>query len=280
MASLNLSGKKTACLAESNLNPVFMFSPGRRRNFVVEQMKSDLHREDLQSPLRILVIGEGRRAISELINDIDDLDKIEFVTVADLDGARQPDLAGQFDVIVWSALRLSDQMVEKMGDVGASIGIPRIGLCNGSAATMVSMLNSGIDDVDRAPISRSVLVARLERIRRNRSAAAPAPADSKQSIQFGPIRLDRVGRECFVDRSPIHLTPTEYKLLEFLMLRPGECVSRDSILDAVWGIDFDTGTNLVDMYIYFVRKRLKGYGITGVVRTVRGAGYRFVPPDL
>jgi DNA-binding response OmpR family regulator len=68
--------------------------------------------------------------------------------------------------------------------------------------------------------------------------------------------------------------PREFALLSYLMDHPDEACTRDQILDAVWGIDFDTGTNMVDVYMHFLRKKLEAHGIKGIIQTIRGRGYR------
>lgn len=95
-----------------------------------------------------------------------------------------------------------------------------------------------------------------------------------QPCQVGPLRLDQAAYRFLIDDEEVELTPKEFDLLFYLMGRCGEACTRDEILDAVWGIDFDTGTNMVDGYIYFLRKKLDVHGLKGMIKTVRGRGYR------
>ena len=76
----------------------------------------------------------------------------------------------------------------------------------------------------------------------------------------------------------VDLTPREFALLSYLVAHADALVTRDQILDAVWGIDFDTGTNMVDVYMYFLRKKLEAYQLKEMIQTVRGRGYRLVEP--
>jgi DNA-binding response OmpR family regulator len=92
------------------------------------------------------------------------------------------------------------------------------------------------------------------------------------------VRLDQRSRRVFVHEQEVILTPKEYELLAFLLDHPGEALSRDTLLDAVWGINFETGTNMVDVYVHFLRKKLRKAGLARVLETVRGHGYRLNIP--
>ena len=73
------------------------------------------------------------------------------------------------------------------------------------------------------------------------------------------------------------LTPKEFDLLAYFLARPGQALSRDDIHRDVWGHDFDRGTNLIDVYVGYVRHKLEDASCTAQIETVRGVGYRFVP---
>ncbi|GIV60487.1 MAG: hypothetical protein KatS3mg043_1576 [Rhodothermaceae bacterium] len=107
-------------------------------------------------------------------------------------------------------------------------------------------------------------------------ALAPVPPESGNPsvLVCGPLRLDVDGFRFFIHEREVELTPKEFDLLHYLMQHPGEVCSRDQILDAVWGLNFDTGTNMVDVYMHFVRRKLAEQGLKGVIQTVRGRGYR------
>lgn len=92
--------------------------------------------------------------------------------------------------------------------------------------------------------------------------------------QVGDLRLDRTAYRFHVRNEEVDLTPKEFELLSFLMEHAEKVCSRDEILDEVWGIDFETGTNMVEVYMHFLRKKLEAYGLNGMIQTVRGRGYR------
>ncbi len=136
-------------------------------------------------------------------------------------------------------------------------------------------LTMGGDDYVTKPFSVDELVARVRAVlRRLRPAADPAapPELATGLLRFDDIELDEDA--CQVRRAGqlIPLSPTEYKLLRYLMHNPGRMLSRAQILDAVWSYDFDGRSNVVDTYIGYLRRKLAPYG-PPVIRTARGFGY-------
>ena len=108
---------------------------------------------------------------------------------------------------------------------------------------------------------------------------ASSPANDGEALVVGPLRLDLKAFRFFVHGKEVELTPKEFDLLRYLMQHAGAVRSRDQILDEVWGLDFDTGTNMVDVYMHFLRRKLEAYGLKGMVQTIRGRGYRLEAAD-
>ena len=96
--------------------------------------------------------------------------------------------------------------------------------------------------------------------------------------RFGALRLNRTAHRFFIGESEIELTPREFALLAFFLEHANRLCRRDQILDHVWGLHFDTGTNMVDVYTYFLRRKLEAHGLKDMIQTVRGHGYRLVLP--
>ncbi|MEZ4702004.1 MAG: winged helix-turn-helix domain-containing protein [Rhodothermales bacterium] len=96
-------------------------------------------------------------------------------------------------------------------------------------------------------------------------------------LRAGTIWLNRRYRQVLVDHVPIRLRRREFELLEHFMRSPGQCFSRDELLADVWGIHFDTGTNVVDAQVYSLRLKLKTVGVSQAIETVRGVGYKLKP---
>lgn len=138
----------------------------------------------------------------------------------------------------------------------------------GEEGDRVRGLDSGADDYVVKPFSPNELIARLRAvIRRAR------PASNAETLRFSDLSLDLSAHKVARDNKPIHLGPTEFRLLRFLMERPGRVFSREQLLDAVWGRDAEVELRTVDVHIRRLRKALNGGGRTDVIRTVRAAGY-------
>jgi len=134
----------------------------------------------------------------------------------------------------------------------------------------VAGLRSGADDYLPKPFAFDELLARIEALLRRVDRT-----QRQSAVEEGPIRLDPAARTCTIGGTPVDLTPTEFDLLAFLMARKGEALSRDAIHREVWGHDFDRGTNLIDVYVNYVRRKLEDAGCEAPITTVRGVGYRF-----
>ena len=133
-------------------------------------------------------------------------------------------------------------------------------------------LRSGADDYLPKPFAFEELLARVEALLRRARTATPASV-----LTDGPLRLDLTARTCTVGGRPLELTPREFDLLAYFLVRPGQVLSRDQIHRDVWGHDFDRGTNLIDVYVGYVRRKLHEAGCPDSLQTVRGVGYRYVP---
>ena len=138
----------------------------------------------------------------------------------------------------------------------------------GEEGDRVRGLDSGADDYVVKPFSPNELVARLRAVIRR---ARPAAAD--EILRFSDISLDLSAHRVTRAGKPVHLGPTEFRLLRFLMERPGRVFSREQLLDAVWGRDAEVELRTVDVHIRRLRKALNGMGRADLVRTVRAAGY-------
>ena len=171
--------------------------------------------------------------------------------------------------------------------------IPLIALCKPSEAEQVAALVIGADAVLPSPFNPLLLQARIiacQRLARHSTTAHAEQGDGhfatlhspfpvllphrEDIYQLGPLTLDLPGRLFYVDNQAIRLTTREFDLMAFLMRHIDICHARDQILGEVWGVDFDTETNILDVQIYNLRRKLKAQGVCNMIQTVRGVGYR------
>ena len=131
-------------------------------------------------------------------------------------------------------------------------------------------LRAGADDYLPKPFAFDELLARIEALLRR-----VEQTDQANTLQDGPLTVDPAARTCTYDGEEVSLTPTEFDLLAYLMARRGQALSRDTIHRDVWGHEFDRGTNLIDVYVNYVRRKLDEVGCSPPIETVRGVGYRY-----
>lgn len=136
--------------------------------------------------------------------------------------------------------------------------------------TKVSILDSGADDYLTKPFSVPELTARVRAIlRRPHQSLSPI-------LEIASLSLDPTNRKVFRNQKEVALTLKEFKLLEHFMRHPNQVITRDQILEHVWDFNFDSFSNLVDVHINKLRKKINEEGGVDVIETVRGVGYRLV----
>jgi two-component system, OmpR family, phosphate regulon response regulator PhoB len=138
----------------------------------------------------------------------------------------------------------------------------------GEESDRIRGLNTGADDYIVKPFSVSELIARVGALLRRAN-----PEKVSGMLSFGELQIDRERRRVSRGGRPIELGPTEYRMLEFLMERPGRVFSREQLLDGIWGRDKYIDERTVDVHIGRLRKALNRGREIDPIRTVRGAGY-------
>ncbi|WP_239952105.1 response regulator transcription factor [Dyella terrae] len=129
-------------------------------------------------------------------------------------------------------------------------------------------LRAGGDDYLTKPFAPDEMSARAEVLLRRRQPQAVV-----QRLRVADLELDLVSHVAYRGGQPLTLLPTEYRLLEFLMRNSGQVLTRTMIFETVWGFHFDPGTNVIDVHIARLRRKIDGTGQLALIHTVRGTGY-------
>ena len=179
-------------------------------------------------------------------------------------------MSGGVDLLLLD-LGLSDgdggEVLRQMRAEGSTV--PVIILTARSSVTdTVAGLENGADDYMSKPFRFEELLARI----RLRLRGAAAPAASESTLAQGRLSLDLLTRRIAIDGAEVELSAREFALAEAFMRHPDHVLSREQLLSQVWGYDFDPGSNVVDVYVRYLRRKIGSEFIS----TVRGMGYRLV----
>ncbi|MEM7570989.1 MAG: response regulator transcription factor [Pseudomonadota bacterium] len=193
-----------------------------------------------------------------------------FVSRDGQDGLHQA-LETDFDAII------VDRMLPKLDGLSLLKALRAVG--NQVPAVFVSArskvedkiagLKSGADDYMAKPVSVAELIARLEVVIARRQ---PGGGNNGQ-LAVGALSLNRLERAAFIDGIEVELQTTEFRILEYFMQHARQVITRTMLLEAIWDYNFDPQTNIVDVHISRLRRKLAAVSDTEFIHTVRGAGY-------
>ncbi|MEU2101823.1 response regulator transcription factor [Nocardia sp. NPDC019255] len=220
---------------------------------------------------RILVVDDEVRVLASLRRGLE-LSDFEVVTAADGAAALSMVRTATPDAMVL------DVNLPELDGVGVVTALRAMGndipICVLSARTAVSdriaCLERGADDYLTKPFDLGELVARLNALLRRRRRPVDRP-DRARTV--GQVRIDPAGRRVLVAGRPVELTKREFDVLALLAEHIGLVLDREQILSAVWGYDFPTDTNVVDVFVSYLRRKLEADGVPRVIHTVRGVGF-------
>ena len=180
-------------------------------------------------------------------------------------------LSGRFDLILLDIMLPALSGMEVLRRLRKESQVPVIMLtARDTVVDKVSGLDMGADDYITKPFAIEELLARIRAALRKRPAA---PAEERDLLTAGPLAMDVERHEVTVDGRAVELTRREFDLLRYLLENKGKVISRESLLDHVWGFDFVGETNAVDVYIRFLRSKIDEAFSVKLIHTVRGVGY-------
>ena len=218
--------------------------------------------------MRVLIV-EDDRGMAELLQK--GLEEENHVVSVAHDGAEGLEMTGsyQFDVLVldWMLPRMDGlEVARRLRKSGNSMPILML-TARDAVPDIVKGLDAGADDYLTKPFSFAEFLARLRALARRPAAA------SSNRLEMADLTLDLRTHQVFRGKQEIHLTQTEYRLLEFLMRRAGGVASRRAIIEAVWGLDAEVEENTLDAFVRLLRSKVDQGQKEKLIHTVRGFGY-------
>lgn len=177
--------------------------------------------------------------------------------------------SGKFDLILLDIMLPGLNGMEVLRRLRRSSSVPVIMLtARDSVVDKVSGLDSGADDYITKPFAIEELLARIRNALRKQTLRP-----EEQVLTAGRLMMDVGRRQVTVDGEPVELTKREFDLLQYLLENKGLVMSRETLLENVWGFDFEGETNAVDVYVRFLRSKIDEVFDIKLISTVRGVGY-------
>ncbi|HEU5438728.1 MAG TPA: response regulator transcription factor [Ktedonobacterales bacterium] len=224
--------------------------------------------------MHILIVEDHQR-IAALIQRV--LTEERHVVDVAYDGDEGGDLAcsGTYDLVILDIMLPGKdglQVCREMRALGVQTPVLML-TARGELEDKVAGLKTGADDYLVKPFAMEELLARVEALLRRRDR----PLETGQTLQVGDLTLDLIRHEATRAGRLIELTAKEFALLEFLMRHPGQALTRGQITDHVWRYDLDALSNVVDIYIHYLREKIDRGASHPLIKTVRGVGYKIEP---
>jgi two-component system OmpR family response regulator len=216
-----------------------------------------------------ILVVDDEAGVRDMLADALRMQQYAVTTAADGHAALREIYEGDFDLIV-SDVNMPKvngfELLERLRAAGNETPVILL-TARGDRADVAVGFRAGADDYVTKPFGLEELLLRVEaRLKHLLNA-------QREVLEVGPIRLDEDAHQVTVDGVAVELSPTEFRLLQELMQRKGRVATKGTLLDSVWGINWDTTVTVLDTYISYLRKKLHTEKWQGI-KTVRGIGFQ------
>lgn len=218
--------------------------------------------------MKILVVEDEKKVASFIKRGLEE-EKYEVVTIHDGEEGLSTATEKSFDLIILDVMLPKMDGVTIMKELRVrKVLTPVLMLtAKGEVEDIVAGLDSGSDDYLTKPFAFAELLARVRALLRR------SELDRGAEIHFADLRLDPVTHKVWRAEKEIDLTAKEYALLEYLVRNPNQVLTRTMIAEHVWDYTFDSFTNIIDVYVNYLRKKIDRDAEKKLIHTVRGVGY-------
>ncbi|MFZ4855345.1 MAG: response regulator [Desulfuromonadaceae bacterium] len=218
--------------------------------------------------MKILIVEDEKKVASFIKRGLED-DSYEVTLSHDgVDGFKRAN-SGEFDLVILDCMLPKKDglaVLQELRDAGNQVPVLML-TAKTETRDVVSGLDAGADDYLAKPFAFAELQARVRALIRR------SEQDRGAEIRFADLRLDPVNHKVWRGQVEIVLTAKEYSLLSYMVRNAGNVLSRANIADNCWEYPFETFTNIIDVYINYLRKKVDGKFPTKLIHTVRGQGY-------
>jgi DNA-binding response OmpR family regulator len=221
-----------------------------------------------ETEMKILVVEDEKKVASFIKRGLEDDGYQAVVSYDGVDALKQAS-SGEFDLIVLDCMLPKKDglaVIHELREAGNLIPVLML-TAKTETEDVVTGLDAGADDYLAKPFAFAELQARVRALIRR------SEQDRGADIHFADLRLDPVNHKVWRGKAEIVLTAKEYNLLAYMVRNAGTVLSRANIADNCWEYPFETFTNIIDVYINYLRKKVDGKFPTKLIHTVRGQGY-------
>ena len=218
--------------------------------------------------MKILIVEDEKKVASFIKRGLEDDDYQVTLCYDGADGLKRAN-SGEFNLIILDCMLPKKDgltVLHELRETGNQVPVLML-TAKAETDDIVSGLDAGADDYIAKPFAFAELQARVKALIRR------SEQDRGAEIRFADLRLDPVNHKVWRDQTEIVLTAKEYNLLAYMVRNAGNVLTRANIADNCWEYPFETFTNIIDVYINYLRKKVDGKFPTKLIHTVRGQGY-------